>query len=98
VEISDFEAGHGRQVRWQLKTCNATDPIRERWVGASWIIELVSTSHRDGKAFHQVRLYDSNRLRLHHYPTHQLKNIAGNGAAAMGHRKPVALTARHTAR
>lgn len=35
VEISDFEAGLGRQVRWTLRACNATDAIRERWVGPS---------------------------------------------------------------
>jgi hypothetical protein len=26
----------------------STVAIRERWVGASWIIELVSTGRRDG--------------------------------------------------
>ena len=54
VVISDFEAGHGRQVRWPLRARNATDSIRERWTGASWIIELVSTGRRDGKPFHHV--------------------------------------------
>ncbi len=29
--ISDFEARHGRQVRWQLRARNATGAIRERW-------------------------------------------------------------------
>ena len=31
VEISDVEAGHGRQVRWDLRARNATEAIRERW-------------------------------------------------------------------
>jgi predicted transposase YbfD/YdcC len=57
VEICDFEAGHGRQVRWQLRARNATDVIRERWLCASWIIELVSTGRRDGKAFHHVHYF-----------------------------------------
>jgi hypothetical protein len=57
VEISDFEKSHGRQVRWQLRARNATDAIRERWVGASWIIELVSSGLRDGKPFRHVHLF-----------------------------------------
>jgi len=57
VVISDFEVGHGRQVRWELRARNATDAISVRWVGASWIIELVSTGRRDGKAFYHVHYY-----------------------------------------
>ena len=57
VVISDFEASHGRHVRWQLRARNATDAIRERWVGASWIIELVSSGRRDGEPFHHVHLF-----------------------------------------
>jgi len=57
VVISDYEASHGRQVRWTLRARNATGPIRERWAGASWIIELVSTGRRDGKPFHHVHLF-----------------------------------------
>jgi len=57
VEISDVEASHGRQVCWQLRARNATEAIRERWAGASWIIELVSTGRRDGRAFHHVHLF-----------------------------------------
>lgn len=48
VAISDVEASHGRQVRWQLRVRNATDSIGERWAGPSWIIELVSTVRCDG--------------------------------------------------
>jgi hypothetical protein len=33
--ISEFEAGHGRQVCWTLRARNATEVIRERWAGAS---------------------------------------------------------------
>jgi len=44
-------------VRWQLRARNATDTIRQRWEGASWIIELVSTGRRDGKPFHHVHLF-----------------------------------------
>ena len=43
--ISDFAASH------------ATDRIRERWVGASWIAELVSQGRRDGKPFHHVHSF-----------------------------------------
>ena len=57
VVISDVDAGHGRQVRWTLRARNATDSIRERWVGASWIVELVSTGWRDGKPFHHIHLF-----------------------------------------
>ena len=57
VEISDVAAGHGRRVRWQLRARNATEAIRQRWSGASWIIELVSTGRRDGKPFHHIHLF-----------------------------------------
>ncbi|QPN70337.1 hypothetical protein [Synechococcus sp. CBW1108] len=57
VEISDVEASHGPRARWTLRARNATDAIRERWSGASWIIELVSTGWRDGKPFHHVHLH-----------------------------------------
>ena len=57
VVISDCEAGHGRQVRWTLRARNATDTIRQRWAGASWIIELVSTGLRGSKPFHQVHYF-----------------------------------------
>ena len=57
VEISDVEAGHGRQVRWQLRARNATEAIRQRWAGASWIIQLVSTGRRDGQPFHHVHYF-----------------------------------------
>ena len=57
VVISDFEASHGRQVCWTLRARNATGTIRERWAGASWIVELVSTSRRDGKPFQHVHLF-----------------------------------------
>ena len=45
------------QFRWQLRARNATDTIRERWAGASWIIELVSTGRRDGKPFHHIHFF-----------------------------------------
>jgi predicted transposase YbfD/YdcC len=57
VVISDFEASHGRQVRWTLRARNATRAIRERWAGTSRIIELASTGRRDGKPFHHVHLF-----------------------------------------
>lgn len=37
-----------------VKARNSTEAIRERWMGASWIVELVSTDRRDGMAFHHV--------------------------------------------
>ena len=54
VVISQFDPSYGRQIVWGLRGRNATYPIRERWAGASWIIELVSTGRRDGKPFHLV--------------------------------------------
>jgi len=57
VVISDVEARHGRQVRWTLRARNATEAIRERWVGASWIIELVSTGRREGKPIHHIHFF-----------------------------------------
>jgi hypothetical protein len=41
-------------VLWKLRERNAADAIRERWIGASWIIELVSSGKRDGKPFRHV--------------------------------------------
>ncbi len=55
--ISYFEASHGRQVHWQLRASNATETIRERWAGATWIIKLVSTGRRDGKPFDQLHFF-----------------------------------------
>lgn len=57
VEESDFEKSHGRQVLWELRARNATEAIRERWIGASWIIELVSSGQRDGKPFRHVHQF-----------------------------------------
>jgi hypothetical protein len=57
VEICDVEASHGHQVHWQLRARNATDTIRQRWAGASWIIELVSTGRRNGKPFHHLHKF-----------------------------------------
>jgi hypothetical protein len=62
VVIYDVETSHGRQVRWTLRARNGTEFIRNRWSGASWIIELVSTGHRDGKPFEQVH-YSLTTLR-----------------------------------
>ena len=36
---------------------NAIDAIRERWLGASWIVELVSTGRCDGQPFHHIYLF-----------------------------------------
>jgi len=44
-------------VRCTLRARNATDEIRERWSGSSWIIELVSTGWRIAKPFHHVHLF-----------------------------------------
>ena len=44
-------------MRWQLRARNATEAIRQRWAGASWIIELVSDGWRDGKSFHHIHLF-----------------------------------------
>jgi hypothetical protein len=44
-------------VRWQLRARNATETIRERWAGATWIIELVSTGRRDGKPYDHVHFF-----------------------------------------
>lgn len=63
---------------------NASEAIRERWAGASWIIELVSTGRRDGRAFLPRPLF-------HHYPSHQPESPAAACAPALGDRKPVAL-------
>jgi predicted transposase YbfD/YdcC len=54
VVISDVESSHGRLVHWQLRARNATDAILEHWVGASWIVELVSTGRRGIKPFQHV--------------------------------------------
>lgn len=51
---SVFEKSHGRQVLWELRARNATEAIRERWIGANWIIALVSSGQRDGKPFRHV--------------------------------------------
>jgi hypothetical protein len=59
ASTSCTKAGSGQacQVRWTLRARHATDAIRERWVGTSWIVELVSTGWRDGKPFHHVHFF-----------------------------------------
>lgn len=36
---------------------HAINAIRERWLGASWIVELVSTGRCDGHPFHHIHLF-----------------------------------------
>jgi len=45
------------RTSFRCRLTNATGAIRERWAGASWIIELVSAGRRDGKLFHHVHLF-----------------------------------------
>ena len=75
--ISDFEASRGRQVRWQLRARNATETIRERWAGATWIIELVSTGRRDGKPYDHVHFFIHT---LHTSPKALLRLVRQRGA------------------
>ena len=44
-----------------LRVRNATDAIRERWLGPSWIIDLQSTNWHDGKSSHHVHLFITTR-------------------------------------
>jgi hypothetical protein len=55
LQESDFENSHGCQVLWDLRACNGTEAIRERWIGASWIIELVFSGKREARPFRYVR-------------------------------------------
>ena len=98
VVISDFEASHGRQVCWTLRARNATAAIRERWAGASWIIELVSTGRRDGKPFHHLHFFITT-LRTSAQALLRLvrQRWANCFAEAWRLRKPVALAPRHPA-
>ena len=57
MAISDSDASHGRYVRWTLRARNVSEAIRERWAGASWIMELVSTGRRDGKPFDHLHYF-----------------------------------------
>jgi hypothetical protein len=54
VVKSHVDDSHGRQVSWTFRARNATGAVRERWTGASWIIDLMSTGRRDGKPFHHI--------------------------------------------
>jgi hypothetical protein len=99
VEISDFDASHGRSVRWTLRARNASEAICERWAGASWIIELVSTGRRDGKPFHHVHFFITT---LRTSPKALLRLVRQRWAYCFAEawrlRKPVALAPRHAAR
>ncbi len=98
VVISDFDATHGRYVRWTLRARNASKAIRERCAGASWIIELVSTGRRDGKPFHHVHFFITT---LRTSPKALLRLVrqrwANCFAEAWQLRKPMALAPRHPA-
>jgi hypothetical protein len=86
-------------VRWTVRARNATGAIRERWAGASWIIELVSTGWRDGKPFHHVYLFITT---LRTSPKALLRLVRQRWAYCFAEvlrlRKPVALASRHPAR
>jgi hypothetical protein len=47
----DQEIGHGRDITWTLRAKEAPVPIREVWLGTSWIVEVATTGTRDGKPF-----------------------------------------------
>jgi hypothetical protein len=86
-------------VRWTLRARNATDAIRERWVGASWIVELVSTGWRDGKPFRHVHFFKTT---LRTSPKELLRLVRQRWAYCFAEawrlRKPVALASRHATR
>ena len=54
AQESHLEQSHGRQLLWELRARNSTDSIRERWIGDSWIIELVCSGKREDKRFRHV--------------------------------------------
>jgi hypothetical protein len=91
VEISDFETGHGRQVRCQLGARIANEPNRERRKGASWIVDLGAPAGAMGRRITKSTTKASGRLRLDHQPAHQPQSIAAAVQATLGDRKPVAL-------
>lgn len=40
---------HGRETTWNLRAKEAPDHIKENWPGASWIVEVITTSTRKMK-------------------------------------------------
>jgi predicted transposase YbfD/YdcC len=54
---TDHEVGHGRDIPWTLRAKEASDPIRQEWVGTSWIIEGLTPGIRDGMPFNASHLF-----------------------------------------
>ena len=48
---TDQEKSYGRDTTWTLRARQAPDHITQAWIGTSWIIEVIATGSRDGKAF-----------------------------------------------
>ncbi len=45
----DHEKWHGRYTTWILRPREAPVHIKENWPGCIWIVELITTSSRNGK-------------------------------------------------
>ncbi|MEB3323479.1 MAG: ISAs1 family transposase [Synechococcaceae cyanobacterium] len=57
VNAQRSETGHGRTTTWTLRSREATDVIRQDWPGVSWVIELVVTGTRKGRAYRHVHYF-----------------------------------------
>ena len=54
---TDQEISHGRDITWMLRAKEASQHIRESWVGTSWIVEVAATGSREGKPFQAQHLF-----------------------------------------
>ncbi|WP_010316270.1 hypothetical protein [Synechococcus sp. CB0205] len=46
---TDHEIGHRRDIRWTLREKEASEHIKAKWQGTSWIAEVIATGIRDSK-------------------------------------------------
>jgi predicted transposase YbfD/YdcC len=47
---TDHERRHGRDTLWELQAKEAPEPIKAKWPGSAWIVEMITTTTtRKGK-------------------------------------------------
>jgi predicted transposase YbfD/YdcC len=53
---TDHEISHGRDITWSMRAKEAPDNIGEAWIATSRLVEVSTTSRRDGKSFQATHL------------------------------------------
>jgi predicted transposase YbfD/YdcC len=54
---SDHEKRHGRDTSWELSAKEAPEHIKANWPGSAWIVEMVTTTKRNGSTTTRRHLF-----------------------------------------